>query len=256
MFNGPEWPAGNGDPAAKRIEVSWYRTDGTAVDIQVLNAVQEKGATTATGLGLTVDQAAKVVQSPVWDKAIAAVLAKPRRAAPATSRTRAAKKAELLAARTNPAPAPASALAQLFRQLSEVCRRGLTDEAPADVGGRFTSDGGPVAEEFGEGLLLVAPAPAVRLRRSGRRGHRDDEAGGGAAERGSVEVAEGLRPSWLQWLSGLVLVLCPSLHSPTIATSRGPSASASATASPHPANLGAFSASAPVKRRACSAASR
>lgn len=76
VFNGPEWPAGNGDPSAKRIEVTWYRTDGTAVDMQVLNAVQEKGTTTATGLGLTVDQASKVVQSPVWDKAIAAVLAK------------------------------------------------------------------------------------------------------------------------------------------------------------------------------------
>lgn len=76
VFNGPEWPAGNGDPKAKRIEVTWYRTDGTAVDVQVLNAVQEKGATTATGLGLTTDQAAKVVQSPVWNKAIAAVLSK------------------------------------------------------------------------------------------------------------------------------------------------------------------------------------
>ena len=77
VFNGPEWPAGNGDPKAKRIEVTWYRTDGTAVDVQVLNAVQEKGATTATGLGLSVDQASKVVQSPVWNKAIAAVLAQP-----------------------------------------------------------------------------------------------------------------------------------------------------------------------------------
>ena len=77
IFNGPEWPAGNGDPAAKRIDVAWYRTDGILVDIQVLNAVQEKGTTTATDLGLTVDQATNVVQSPVWDKAIAAVPAKP-----------------------------------------------------------------------------------------------------------------------------------------------------------------------------------
>lgn len=76
VFNGPEWPAGNGDPKAKRLEVTWYRTDGAAVDVQVLNAVQEKGTTTATGLGLTEDQAAKVVQSPVWNKAIAAVLAR------------------------------------------------------------------------------------------------------------------------------------------------------------------------------------
>lgn len=77
VFNGPEWPAGNGDPAAKRIDVSWYRTDGTLVDIQVLNAVQEKGGTTATDLGLTVAQATKVVESPVWNKAIASVLAEP-----------------------------------------------------------------------------------------------------------------------------------------------------------------------------------
>lgn len=77
MFDGPEWPAGNGDPSAKRIEASWYRNDGTMVDFQVLNEVQEKGSTTATGLGLTTDQAAQVVQSPVWDKAIASVLAEP-----------------------------------------------------------------------------------------------------------------------------------------------------------------------------------
>jgi hypothetical protein len=77
VFDGPEWPAGNGDPTAKRLDVAWYRTDGTMVDVMVLNAVQEKGATTASGLGLTVDQATKLVQSPVWDKAIAAVLANP-----------------------------------------------------------------------------------------------------------------------------------------------------------------------------------
>jgi len=75
VFNGPEWPAGNGDPSAKRIQVTWYRTDGTAIDLQVLNAVQEKGSTTATSLGLTVAQATKVVQSPVWAKAVASVLA-------------------------------------------------------------------------------------------------------------------------------------------------------------------------------------
>jgi hypothetical protein len=77
VFSGPEWPAGNGDPAAKRLDVTWYRTDGTAVDIEVLNAVQEKGTTTATALGLDVGQATKAVESSVWNKAIAAVLAKP-----------------------------------------------------------------------------------------------------------------------------------------------------------------------------------
>jgi len=82
VFNGPEWPAGNGDPSAKRIDVEWYRTDGVAIEIQVLNAVQEKGATTASKLALTTDQAAAVVQSQVWDKAIAAVWAKPLPTAP------------------------------------------------------------------------------------------------------------------------------------------------------------------------------
>lgn len=77
VFDGPEWPAGNGDPAAKRIDVEWYRTDGVAVDIEVLNAVQEKGETTATNLGLTVAQATKVVQSRVWNEAIATVRSKP-----------------------------------------------------------------------------------------------------------------------------------------------------------------------------------
>jgi hypothetical protein len=82
VFDGPEWPAGNGDPSAKRIDVSWYRNDGTMVTVEVLNEVQEKGATTASALGLTVDQATKVVQSPVWDKAIAAELAKPAPSVP------------------------------------------------------------------------------------------------------------------------------------------------------------------------------
>jgi hypothetical protein len=82
VYNGPEWPAGNGDPSAKRIDVEWYRTDGVAIDFQVLNAVQEKGAITATKLGLTPDQTKQVVQSQVWDKAIAAVWAKPQPTAP------------------------------------------------------------------------------------------------------------------------------------------------------------------------------
>lgn len=77
VFDGPEWPAGNGDPAAKRLDVAWYRTDGTMVDIMVLNQAMEKSATTATGLGLTLDEATEVVQSPIWDKAIASVLAQP-----------------------------------------------------------------------------------------------------------------------------------------------------------------------------------
>ena len=78
IFDGPEWPAGNGDPSAKRIDVAWYRTDGTVVDIMVLNAVQEKGATTAPKLGLTVAQATQVVESRIWAKAIAAELAQPK----------------------------------------------------------------------------------------------------------------------------------------------------------------------------------
>ncbi|WP_194926800.1 hypothetical protein [Catenulispora pinisilvae] len=82
IFNGPEWPAGNGDPTSKRIEVSWYRTDGILVDFQVLNQAQEKGGTTASALPLTVDQATKVVQSPVWNKAIASVPAPPARSVP------------------------------------------------------------------------------------------------------------------------------------------------------------------------------
>lgn len=77
IFNGPEWPAGNGDPSAKRIEVSWYRTDGVLLDFQVLNQAQEKGDTTASALPLTVEQATKVVESPVWDKAIASVASLP-----------------------------------------------------------------------------------------------------------------------------------------------------------------------------------
>lgn len=77
MFDGPEWPAGNGDPTAKRLEVSWYRNDGTMVNVMALNEATEKGATTATKTPLTLDQAKQVVQSRVWDKAIAAVLAKP-----------------------------------------------------------------------------------------------------------------------------------------------------------------------------------
>jgi len=75
VFDGPEWPAGNGDPKAKRLEVSWYRTDGSLVNIMVLNQAMEKGAVTGTDLALTADQATKVVQSPTWKPAIAAVLA-------------------------------------------------------------------------------------------------------------------------------------------------------------------------------------
>ncbi|MFL6113709.1 MAG: hypothetical protein ACJ786_20470 [Catenulispora sp.] len=78
IFDGPEWPAGNGDPKAKRLDVGWYRTDGTLVDVMVLNQAREKEAVTATGMALTVDQATQLVQSPVWNQAIAAVLATPR----------------------------------------------------------------------------------------------------------------------------------------------------------------------------------
>ncbi|MBW8806421.1 MAG: hypothetical protein JF587_21595, partial [Catenulisporales bacterium] len=52
IFDGPEWPAGNGDPKAKRLGVGWYRADGTLVHVMVLNQAQEKQAVTATGLAL------------------------------------------------------------------------------------------------------------------------------------------------------------------------------------------------------------
>lgn len=77
IFDGPEWPTGNGDPKAKRLEVNWYRTDGSLVDVMVLNQAEEKGGVTASGLALTVDQATQLVQSPVWKQAVAAVLAAP-----------------------------------------------------------------------------------------------------------------------------------------------------------------------------------
>lgn len=78
IFNGPEWPAGNGDPNAKRLDIGWYRTDGALVNVMVLNQAQEKGGVTATGLALTVDQATQLVQAPVWNQAITAVLAAQR----------------------------------------------------------------------------------------------------------------------------------------------------------------------------------
>lgn len=105
VFNGPEWPAGNGDPSAKRIDVEWYRTDGVAIEIQVLNAVQEKGTTTATKLGLTADQATAVVQSQVWDKAIAAVWAKPQPTAP---KVPSGEKSKLLGQKNAGGDSPAS----------------------------------------------------------------------------------------------------------------------------------------------------
>jgi hypothetical protein len=77
VFDGPEYPQGNGDPKEKRLDVAWYRTDGTEVDVMVLNQAMEKAGATATGLALTQDQATKLVQSPVWDQAIASVLSEP-----------------------------------------------------------------------------------------------------------------------------------------------------------------------------------
>ncbi|MEY9859428.1 hypothetical protein ABH935_005058 [Catenulispora sp. GAS73] len=105
VFDGPEWPAGNGDPAAKRIDVEWYRTDGVAVEIQVLNAVQEKGTTTASKLGLTTDQATAIVQSAVWDKAIEAVWAKPLPTAP---KVPSGDKSKLLQQKNGGADSPAT----------------------------------------------------------------------------------------------------------------------------------------------------
>ena len=110
-YNGPEWPAGNGDPAAKRLDVTWYRTDGISVTMEVLNAVHEKEAVTATGLGLTPEQAAKVVESPVWDKAIASVLAKPVPSAPKVPNGDQSKLEKKKAAAGSPASSPASSAA-------------------------------------------------------------------------------------------------------------------------------------------------
>ena len=102
IYNGPEWPEGNGDPAAKRLDVSWFRNDGVAISIEVLNEAQEKGATTATGLGLTPAEATNAVESGVWDKAIAAVAAKP---VPSGDRS---KLLEKKAGGGSPASSPAS----------------------------------------------------------------------------------------------------------------------------------------------------
>lgn len=72
IYNGPEWPAGNGDPSAKRLDVTWYRNDGVTITIEGLNEAFEKQSTTASAVPLTVDQAIQIATSPAWDKAAAA----------------------------------------------------------------------------------------------------------------------------------------------------------------------------------------
>ena len=67
--------ADSNDTKLKALDVAWYRTDGTKVDVFETNVSLEKGATPASGLALTQDQATKLVQSPIWDKAIASELA-------------------------------------------------------------------------------------------------------------------------------------------------------------------------------------
>ncbi|GAA2049549.1 hypothetical protein GCM10009839_64420 [Catenulispora yoronensis] len=69
IFDGPEWPSGNGDPSAKRLDVSWYRTDGIMINVEALNEATEKGDTTATAVPLTVEQATAIATSPVWNDA-------------------------------------------------------------------------------------------------------------------------------------------------------------------------------------------
>ncbi|GAA1972198.1 hypothetical protein [Catenulispora subtropica] len=69
IYNGLQWPAGNGDPSAKRLDATWYRNDGVAVNVEAINEVVEKGATTATAVPLTPDQAEKIATASVWDAA-------------------------------------------------------------------------------------------------------------------------------------------------------------------------------------------
>ncbi|MEY9855881.1 hypothetical protein ABH935_001485 [Catenulispora sp. GAS73] len=70
-----ENPSGTGSLGLKLLDVAWYRSDGTKVDIFEINVSMEKGATPASELALTQDQVTKLVQSPIWDKAIASELA-------------------------------------------------------------------------------------------------------------------------------------------------------------------------------------
>ncbi|NUP50015.1 MAG: hypothetical protein HOW97_22290, partial [Catenulispora sp.] len=72
IYNGPQWPAGNGDPNSKRLDVTWYRTDGVTINIEGLNEAFEKNGATAGAIPLTVDQAIQIATSPAWNKAVAA----------------------------------------------------------------------------------------------------------------------------------------------------------------------------------------
>lgn len=71
VYNGLQWPAGNGDPNSKRLDATWYRNDGVAITIEGINEAFEKTGATATSVPLTVDQAVQIATSPIWDKAIA-----------------------------------------------------------------------------------------------------------------------------------------------------------------------------------------
>ncbi|NUR63503.1 MAG: hypothetical protein HOV87_33310 [Catenulispora sp.] len=72
VYNGLQWPAGNGDPNSKRLDATWYRNDGVAINIEGINEAREKLGATATAVPLTVDQAVQIATSPIWDKAVAA----------------------------------------------------------------------------------------------------------------------------------------------------------------------------------------
>ena len=63
------------DPNLKLLDVAWYRTDGTKISILEDNVVSDKNVVSGSQLALTQDQVTKLVQSPIWDKAIASELA-------------------------------------------------------------------------------------------------------------------------------------------------------------------------------------
>jgi hypothetical protein len=71
IYNGPEWPQGNGNPTGKRLDATWYRNDGVSVTVEGINESTEKGATTATAVPLTPEQAEAIAKSPVWNAAAA-----------------------------------------------------------------------------------------------------------------------------------------------------------------------------------------
>jgi hypothetical protein len=71
IYNGPQWPAGNGDPNSKRLDATWYRNDGVSITVEGINESFEKTGATATAVPLTVDQAVQIATSPIWDQAVA-----------------------------------------------------------------------------------------------------------------------------------------------------------------------------------------